>query len=154
MLLRLLLVVLLVTGQFPVRVCTCATSAADTTPSTPCDSEPTASSHGSVGHHSKCRHAIHQAEDSDTARSHTPSDRSAPAGGEHEQDCPIANPWATAGEAVISQTTSDSIASDFEALPDCFSPPVEVPCPCLRALNRQSPPPSVPLFISFLNLRN
>ncbi len=154
MLLRLLLVVLLVTGQIPVRVCTCAASAADTTPVAPCDYEPSAPSRNSAVPHSKCRHAIHQAENSDPARSHTSSDRSTPAGGEHEQDCPIASPWATAGEAVLSQTTSDSIASDFEAIPDWLSTPVEVPCRSFRALHRECPPPSVPLFISFLNLRN
>lgn len=154
MLLRLLLVVLLVTGQIPVRVCTCAASAAGATPAAPRDSEPTAPRGISAGHHSKCRHANHQAEDSDAARSHSTSDHSVPAGGGHEENCPLANPWATPGEAVLPQTSNDSTAANGEAPPVWFSPLAAEPCCAHRTLHRDSPPPSVPLFISYLNLRN
>lgn len=153
MLLRFLLVVLMAAGPVPVKLCNCAASA---TP--PASSDPSTSSSAPVvktcscGHREKSNETL--AADSQTGHHrgcelHTADQ---PPSGGHDSECPAVKPRVTMSDALVTPVT-DVPADDAVALP------LETGLPGLgehhRNLAQSShAPPSVPLFIAFLNLRN
>jgi hypothetical protein len=156
MFLRLLLAVLMLTGPVPVRVCTCAASVSPVVPAeepAPEQPLPEAKSCG-------CGHRANQGETHaatpDSARPDGSVSESGASGHSHperhDRDCPAVKPRVTVSEAVHSP--APDAPSDFG-----FSLPLPPETPVVRrkvCSPREAPlgPPSVPLFISLLTLRN
>lgn len=157
MVLRLLLAVLMLMGPVPVRVCTCAASAAPAIPAEEPAPEQPQPEEKSCG----CGHRAKQGE----SPAATPDSAARPDGSlaesgatghshpeRHDRDCPAVNPRAAVSEAVLSP--APDAPTDFG-----FSLPLlaETPFVGLKVCSAPAAPlgpPSVPLFISLLTLRN
>jgi hypothetical protein len=155
MLLRLLLAVLMLMGPIPVRVCTCAASAMPPTAAEEpvSQSVPESKSCG-CGHRAKqsetpattsdTTHAHGDAKsDATTERSHS---------SQHDRDCPAVKPRVAISDAVVTPATDAPADAGFN-----LSVAVE---PSVGGQERRFPvkvqpiTSSVPLFITFLTLRN
>lgn len=154
MLMRLLLVVLMLAGPVPVRLCNCAVSAAPPSSSVQVLSEtPAPAKSCSCGHRAKSSApaaagpaAEHHAEGCAALKADLP----VPGG--HDSECPAAKPRASMSDAVVTPAT-DAPAEDGFVYPVDEAPAdlAERPRAAARASHAR---PSVPLFIAFLNLRN
>lgn len=156
MFLRLLLAVLMLTGPVPVRACTCAASA---TPVVPAE-EPTSEQPQSEAKSCGCGHRAKQRETPAATPDPAPPDGHIAESGttghshpeRHHRDCPAVKPRAAISEAVLSPAP-DAPTDHAFSLPLLAEPPVvrqKVCSPPEVPLG----PPSVPLFISLLTLRN
>lgn len=156
MFLRLLLTVLMLMGPVPVRVCTCAASAAPVVPTeelVPEQPQPEAKSCG-------CGHRAKQSETPAPTPESARSDGSVsecgatghPHSERHDRDCPAVNPRAVVSQAVLSPAPDSPATFGFSA-PLLAETPVVGRKVCSP---REAPlgPPSVPLYISLLTLRN
>lgn len=158
MLIRLLVAVLTLVGPMPFRVCTCAASspATATVGSIPA---PRAASRTC-----DCAHSA----PSKPSRATTPSVTQGPAHDHdepavtghnlpqqdrHEKDCPAINPRPAVGEAVITPATIPTADCTAALLPVGVTPvsfaraPDAYPAEQFRA-------PGLPLYLTFLSLRN
>ncbi len=152
MFLRLLLAVLMLTGPMPVRVCTCAASA---TPAAPAEA-PFPDQPSQIAKSCGCGHHAKQAEAPDPSSScarsadnlttgHTHPER-------HDRECPAVKPRAAVSEALLSPVPDAPADPGF-----CLPLVGETPAVSLKVappLEAELSPPSVPLYISLLSLRN
>lgn len=151
MLLRLLLAVLMLMGPMPVRVCTCAASAMPPTAAegSVSQSVPESKSCG-------CGHRAKQSETpattSDTTHAHGDATTERSHSGQHDRDCPAVKPRVAISDAVVTPATDAPADAGFNLS-------VAV-APSVGGQERRFPvkvqpiTSSVPLFITFLTLRN
>lgn len=127
MLARLLIVVLVLVGQFPLRVCTCGAD------------------------HAHLGATPVPAPAPDTPRSEFTRSVEADPGVPHHHDCPAASPRpclkAAPLAAVETAPAADPVAAIL-AIPGCD------PAPVVLAEPPPVRPPPVPLFVAFCSLRN
>lgn len=144
---RVLLVVLVLAGQMPVRVCTCA-AAARPSPERLRVTEgiPPVKGCGCGRHNAHAQHPT-GAPDRSPAQTHqTPVD-----GDRHQPDCPAVNPRPVLKSAL--PTAVETAAADATPAPRSDPALVHVGAPAVPTRHPPGPPP-VPLFISLLVLRN
>lgn len=156
MFLRLLLAVLMLTGPVPVKVCTCAASATPVVPAEEPASEQPQSEAKSCG----CGHRAKQGETPAAAPDSAHPDGNITQSGatghshpeRHHRECPAVKPRVAVSEAVLSPGP-DAPTDHAFSLPLLAEPPVGRRIVHSR-LEAKPFPPSVPLFISLLTLRN
>ena len=153
MLLRLLLVVLMLAGPVPVRLCNCAVSAAPPASSVQFPATPPAHTKScSCGHRAKS--TALPAANSETPHAEGCESLKAdlPVQGGHDSDCPATKPRASISDAVVTPATDAPAEGGLVSVVD-EAPANVAERPCAATLASQAPL-SVPLFIAFLSLRN
>jgi hypothetical protein len=145
MLIRLLVAVLTLAGPTPFRVCTCAAAHAALT------SESHAALHGFS--HGETGHESHSSPDG-TAESHSHPDSCGQSHQptQHEPECPAANPRPLVREAVPPVTPDAPSGSAQVAAAE--APPLTGPHPASSLAHRPDRASNVPLYLTFLTLRN
>jgi hypothetical protein len=144
---KMLLVVLALAGQMPVRVCTCA---AATRPAPELlrttEQPPPVKGCGCGRHKEQARHPTGAPNRSPVHADQTPA-----GGDRHRPDCPAVNPRPVLKAAL--PVAVETVAAD--ATPAPLSVPTPAPAIVPTAPIKHPPgPPPVPLFISLLVLRN
>ena len=153
MLLRLLLVVLMLTGPVPVRLCNCAVSVAPTTSSVQILPTPPAHAKScSCGHRANSGALPAAALGTEHARGCETLKADLPVPVGHDSRCPATKPRASMSDAVVTPAT-DTPSEDGQVSVVNDAPARVAERPCAAGLPSHAPP-SVPLFLAFLNLRN